>query len=103
MQLVAGSAIEDLHVCRRTAVGSTDDVGQSIAIYVACCHKHTAAEGGAIGQEAAKLALVASRKHFNVSSARAGARDNVRRPVAIHIASRNADSAAEGRRVGKER
>src|SRR5262245_41044878 len=100
---LAGGAIENLHVRPAARAGAGDDVGAAVACHVPGGDTDAAREVGTIGHEPAEQTQVRTAEDLDVRpAARAGAGNDVRLAVAVHVAGRHEHTAAEARPVGHE-
>src|SRR5205823_3167896 len=98
-------ALSDVeHAQDRTAAKSwaRNNVGIAVVVGVGGGNIHSTAEARIVGQEAGEYLAIEATEHFDVRAA-AGARrgDNVRSPIVVHVTDGHADTAAEGRIIGK--
>src|SRR5205823_5318723 len=90
----------DLRSASWTSAGN--DVRSAIAIDVFHRHPHAASESGRISEEALQERPRAGEDLHMRPASTAGAGNDIRPAIAIHIARRDADPAGEGGRVGEE-
>src|SRR5262249_55724389 len=94
--------VEDADLGPAALAGGDDDFVLAVAIDVAGGDVDAASKEGVKGEELGEDSLGAGVEHLDVRAAQlAGARDDVGLAVAVDVAGRHADAAAEVRLVGE--